>query len=55
MITKNDRKYEITECRDYWKVNRAVSVGLTVCFNVDKGLCENAEALAAYIESNDIF
>mgnify|MGYP003182161381 FL=1 len=55
MITKGEKKYEITECKKYWKVSRLVGDGLTICINVDKEICKTKEALASYIKSSDIF
>ncbi len=54
MIEKNGKKYEITECKNYWSVvwNNG---GLSVDFQVEKEICTTREELEKYIQKEDMF
>lgn len=53
-LEKNGKTYDISECKNHWSV-RYTDGGLSVTYEVAKDICENAEELAAYVQSNDMF
>ena len=53
-ITKNEKKYTITEYRDKWTV-KADSGKFSVAFDVSKSICKTSEELREYVLKNDVF
>lgn len=54
IIKKNDKKYEITECKNHWSVVLK-SGALSVDFQVSKDICKTETELQDYIANESMF
>ena len=54
ILEKNGIIFIVTEHSNRWNVKSAHG-GLTVCYEIDKSICSDMEAVSRYMEENDMF
>jgi hypothetical protein len=55
IITKNQKKYTITELKNQWKLSATLGVGLVVDYNVEKDIAPTFADLERYVAESDLF
>ena len=54
VIEKNDKKYDVRECKTTWSVSWEKD-GLNVNYKIDKNICPTEEELKEFIEKEKMF